>query len=156
MSAPMREQVSDARARHQMLATILRASIAAQVRALRRSQDCTQDQLAKGIGTSQSAIARLEDPYSEFPTLETLHRVAEFFDVGLLTRFSSWSEFLQTYCNGAVPVPVSYAQDDALFPQVESPPWPTDWAPDSAADLGTVEVGEHSATHIRPQTSTNP
>jgi transcriptional regulator with XRE-family HTH domain len=102
---------TDKHVRHIMLGVILRASIAEQIRAMRISRKLTQVQLAKALKTTQSCIARLEDPYGEWMRIETLTAVANYFDVGLLVTFSPWSAFLAMYCQGNPRVPPSFGQE---------------------------------------------
>jgi transcriptional regulator with XRE-family HTH domain len=87
----------DLKSRHVMMASILRASIASQVRALRLSRELTQEQVAEGIGTQASCIARVEDPRGEWMSLSTLTQIANFFDVALLAKFTGWPEWLREY-----------------------------------------------------------
>ena len=85
---------TDAELRGKWMNDTLRASIARQIRQLRESRGMSQEELAKGLDTSQGSIARLENPRRCNPTTTTLVRIAEFFDVGLIVKFSTISEFL--------------------------------------------------------------
>ena len=73
----------------------LRTGPAYQIRALRNARHWSQEELGKRIDTSQSAVARLENPdYGKF-SLTTLLRLASAFDVALLVRFVRFSDLLQ-------------------------------------------------------------
>lgn len=72
----------------------IRTGAAYQIRALRNARQWSQEELAARAGTSQSVIARLENPdYGKF-SLSTLAKFASAYDVGLLVRFVSFSELL--------------------------------------------------------------
>lgn len=61
---------------------------AEQVRALRVRAGISQSELARRIGTTQSAVARLEGG-GVFPTIATLERVAEALGAELVVRLRS-------------------------------------------------------------------
>ncbi len=65
----------------------LHARIARQIHELRISRNLTQRQLAERVGTSQSAIARLEDADYEGRSLRVLEKVAEALGARLEVRF---------------------------------------------------------------------
>lgn len=65
--------------------------IAWQIRTNRHLRGITQTDLAKSIGTKQSAISRLEDPTYGAHSLETLVEIAKSFDCALLVKFISFS-----------------------------------------------------------------
>jgi len=66
--------------------------IAWQVRVNREERGWTQAELAKLVGTGQSAISKLEDPESGDVRLSTLRKVANAFDCALIVRLASYSE----------------------------------------------------------------
>ncbi|MFM0115658.1 helix-turn-helix transcriptional regulator [Paraburkholderia nemoris] len=69
--------------------------LAFQLRELRLERGMTQAELAAQLGLrGQSAIARLEDPAYGKMSLQTLMKLAEVFDVALLTKFVPFSKFL--------------------------------------------------------------
>lgn len=86
--------------RHRMMATILRGSIAEQIKSMRLNRGLSQKQLAKALKTAQANVSGWEDPFGEWMTVETLQRIANYFDVALRIEFSGWQEFMQTYCTG--------------------------------------------------------
>ncbi|MEI6759794.1 MAG: helix-turn-helix transcriptional regulator [Betaproteobacteria bacterium] len=65
--------------------------IAWQIRINRCLRGITQTDLAKAIGTKQSAISRLEDPTYGAHSLETLVEIAKSFDCALSVKFISFS-----------------------------------------------------------------
>lgn len=81
--------------RHAYLKEHIRIGIASQIRILRTKANLNQSQLAEKIGTKQSVISRLEDPDSGTVNLNTLLKIAEAFDVGLLVKFASFGKFIE-------------------------------------------------------------
>ncbi|WP_370327227.1 helix-turn-helix domain-containing protein [Euzebya sp.] len=60
--------------------------LAGEIRALREARGLSQQQLAEMVGTTQSAIARLEGGHVS-PNLKTLDRIADALGVELSLRF---------------------------------------------------------------------
>ena len=69
--------------------------IAYQIRALRDRQELSQEDLAAKVGMNQNAISRLESPERGRPTITTLKRLAEAFDVALVVRFVPFSKLVK-------------------------------------------------------------
>ena len=69
-------------------------ALAHQVRAIRDQRGWTQRELAAKLGTSQSNIARLEDPSYGKLSLSTLLDLARVFDAGLQVKFVSLVDML--------------------------------------------------------------
>ena len=65
---------------------VLEADIAQQIYDLRTDAGLTQEQLAKKIGTSASAISRLEDADYEGHSMAMLRRIADAFDRDVQVR----------------------------------------------------------------------
>lgn len=63
-----------------------------QIRANREARGLSQRQLAELMGTTQSAVARLEDPARANVRLGTLQKLAHAFDCALLIKFVPFSE----------------------------------------------------------------
>lgn len=61
-------------------------ALALKLRSMRRESGWSQAQLAKRVGVSQQQIAKLEDPDAN-PTIETIMKVAEAFNMDLLLTF---------------------------------------------------------------------
>lgn len=92
--------------RHEWWSSVLRTSIAAQIKAMRESRGWTQQELAKRMGTTQAQVSMLEKPSPRHPpTINTLLRVAAVFDVALLVRFERWGRAVAIMADGVVPVP---------------------------------------------------
>ncbi|MFP3798724.1 helix-turn-helix domain-containing protein [Paraburkholderia sp. SIMBA_027] len=69
--------------------------IATQIRLLRESAGLSQAEMAKKLGTRQSAIARLEDPDYGRQSLTVLHKIAQAFDVAAWIEFVPYSTLLR-------------------------------------------------------------
>ncbi|MES3108571.1 helix-turn-helix domain-containing protein [Sphingomonas aurantiaca] len=72
----------------------VRTGLAYQVRVLREQRNLSQDQLAKLMGTTQSAVSRLEDSDYGRVSLSTLFQVAKALDVGLMAGFCGFAEMV--------------------------------------------------------------
>jgi transcriptional regulator with XRE-family HTH domain len=81
--------------RHAFVEEKVRTSIAIQIKTMREQRPWTQPEFAKEMGKSQSWVSRLEDPNQSPPTIPSLLKVAESFDVDLEIRFSPFSELLR-------------------------------------------------------------
>ena len=75
----------------------VRTSIAWQIRELRESNQMSQSELAKRIGTRQSAVSRLENTEYGRASVQTLLDVATALDVALVVKFASYDEFLRQH-----------------------------------------------------------
>lgn len=73
----------------------VRSSIPYQIQALREKEGLTQEQLAQKMGTTQSVVARIENPESGRASVQTLLEIASATGVALLVRFVSYPEFLE-------------------------------------------------------------
>ena len=73
-------------------------ALAHQIRSIRIQRGWSQLDLAKKLGTTQTAVSRLEDPsYGKF-TLKTLLDLSKVFDAGLQVKFVSFMALLsETY-----------------------------------------------------------
>lgn len=81
--------------RAKFVASHVDKGIAYQIRALRDRQELSQEQLAAKVGMNQNAISRLESPERGRPTITTLKRLAETFDVALIVRFVPFSKLVK-------------------------------------------------------------
>jgi transcriptional regulator with XRE-family HTH domain len=98
-------------------------AIAHQIRALRIQRGWSQKDLAQKMGTTQTAISRLEDPSYGRLTLKTLLDLSQAFDTGLEVKFISLVTMLQnTYFVQAdsrlVP---SFEEESPMIEFVEAP-----------------------------------
>ena len=82
-------------ARVSFVASHVDKGIAYQIRALRDRQKLSQGKLADMVGMNQNAISRLESPERGRPTITTLKRLAEAFDVALVVHFVPFSQHLK-------------------------------------------------------------
>ncbi len=89
--------------RYQLVATAIGEGLARQIREMRAAKGWTQATLAKRAGLHQPDVARLERS-CENVTISTLRKIASAFDVALIVRFESWSDFLAGLSNQVVPL----------------------------------------------------
>jgi transcriptional regulator with XRE-family HTH domain len=68
---------------------VINAEIARKIYALRTKAGLTQQELAARVGTTKSAICRLEDADYDGHSLSMLKRIAEAFDKRVQIRFVS-------------------------------------------------------------------
>jgi transcriptional regulator with XRE-family HTH domain len=69
--------------------------VAIQIRALREQAGMSQAELARRLGTRQSAVARLEDMNYGKQSIAVLHRIAAIFDVSTWVEFVSYTTFIR-------------------------------------------------------------
>ena len=84
------------------------------VRKLRLQRGWTQEQLGEAAeGMSQVQVSRLENPDYSGASLNSLKRMSQAFDVGLIVRMVPFSEFVD-WITGMSPerlVPPNYAEE---------------------------------------------
>lgn len=88
--------VSDLEQRHLLIAAQIRNGLPIQLRAMREDRGWTQAALAEKLGTTQNTVSRLENPKTSKPTITTLKRIAEAFDVSLIVKFAPFTEFIDS------------------------------------------------------------
>ena len=81
-----RERMKDKEFREAYEKERRRVTIAYEILKLREKSGCTQKQLAKKLGTTQSVIARMEGGNQNF-TVDNLEKVASVFNKELNVRF---------------------------------------------------------------------
>ncbi len=88
--------------------------LAFQIKLLREKNGWTQDQLADRVGSRQETISQWESPDYGRYTLKTLKGLATAFDVGLIVRFSPFSELVEWNANLTPErlAPLSYTEED--------------------------------------------
>jgi transcriptional regulator with XRE-family HTH domain len=87
------EKLKDPEYRKAFVAAQINVAIPFQIRALLRSRPgWTQATLAEKTGMRQPSISGLLTPGKTRPNIETLRRIAEAFDCGLMVRFAPFSE----------------------------------------------------------------
>jgi HTH-type transcriptional regulator / antitoxin HipB len=85
--SPLAAELCDPEIRQHTVTSQIKIGVPFQIRAMREHRGWTQTVLAEKLGTTQNTISRLENPRTGKPTITTLIRLAEAFDVGLLVRF---------------------------------------------------------------------
>ena len=93
MTSKMVQKLRDPEYRKAFVASQINIGIPFQIRALLKSRPgWTQTTLAERTGMLQPRISGLMTPGKTRPNIETLRRVAEAFDCGLMVRFAPFSE----------------------------------------------------------------
>jgi len=108
-------ELEDKEYRDAYVSSSIDVGIAFQIRALREQVPWTQAELAEKVNMKQERISVLENP-SRSPTISTLKRLANTFDVGLMIRFVPISDLVEWELNlssGSLKVP-GY-KDDSYF-----------------------------------------
>lgn len=86
--------------------------VAYQIKTIRKSKGISQYELARKIGaSSQSIISRLEDPSYGKISITTLEKIASAFDLALIVKFSSFSEFTREISKTLYNNPYSYDEE---------------------------------------------
>ena len=99
--------------RHSYMETFLDSQIAIQIQVLRRQRRMTQTELARALGTRQSAVSELENVDHGSWTLSTLKKLARVFDVGLVVKFVPFRQMAadaETFSEDELRVP-SFEED---------------------------------------------
>jgi transcriptional regulator with XRE-family HTH domain len=93
MISKLVEKLKDPEYRKGFVASQINVGIPFQIRALLKSRlGWTQETLAEKAGMLQPRISGLMTPGKVRPNIETLRRIAEAFDCGLIVRFAPFSE----------------------------------------------------------------
>ena len=96
-------QIADNEVRNEYVAGLVRARIASLIRALREqpSRNWSQAELAEKMGTSQSAVSRIEDPDYGKLSLQTLFAVAAAFKLPLFVDLPEWEDWFRLMEHGS-------------------------------------------------------
>jgi len=86
------EKLRDASYRKAFVASQINIGISFQIRALMKARGWTQEKLAEKTGMLQPRISAILKPGRVRPNIETLRRIAEAFDCGLIVRFAPFGE----------------------------------------------------------------
>ena len=86
------QKLRDPEYRKAFVASQIDIGIPFQICALLKSRGWTQGELAKRAGMKQPRISALLKPGKVCPNTETLRRLAEAFDVGLVVKFAPFGE----------------------------------------------------------------
>lgn len=111
------ESWGDVETRQAYMEAALEQDIAWQIKLTRQSRGMSQTQLAKAIGSRQSAISRMEDPTYGKYSLPTLAKIAHAFDCALQLRLTSFSKFAEIVKNTAPEslIPASFENEKLLL-----------------------------------------
>jgi transcriptional regulator with XRE-family HTH domain len=108
--------LEDATFRRAFLVDYVQEILAAQIRAIREHRGLTQRELGDAAeGMSQVQISRLENPDYSGATVNSLKRLAQAFDVGLIVRYVPFSEFVDWVVNQSAEklVPPSFLEEQS-------------------------------------------
>ncbi|MHB8084299.1 MAG: helix-turn-helix domain-containing protein [Dehalococcoidia bacterium] len=86
--------IVDKNQRYKWASNELHKAIALQIKALRQSRGLTQKEFANKIGTYQATISKYENESYKGHSIRILKEIAQVFDVVLIIRFTSFSEFI--------------------------------------------------------------
>jgi len=95
MTSKLIEKLKDPQYRKAFVASQISIGIPFQIRALRRARGWTQEKLAQQTGMLQPRISAIQSPGKAKLNIETLRRLAEAFDCGLVVRFAPFSELVR-------------------------------------------------------------
>ncbi len=80
----LQEQFKDKKFEEEFYRGFEKVRVAAQITYFREARGLTQAQLAEMLGTSQSTIARLENPFYKNYSLNTLRKIAQVLNLELV------------------------------------------------------------------------
>ncbi len=86
----LRENFHDEDARYAYVEAFMNASVAAQIKGIRETEQMSQQDLADKIGTKQSGISRLEKANYHSWKVETLSKIARAFGLRLRISFEEF------------------------------------------------------------------
>lgn len=129
------QKLRDPEYRRAFVASQINIGIPFQLRALLKSRGKTQEWLAEKSGMLQPRISGLMTPGKTRPNIETLRRIAEAFDCGLMVRLAPFSELAKW--------------SDAFDPESFS-------VPDFEHDTGFIEKKPHDTAVTLGGSSTLP
>lgn len=95
MERTFRRMENSPSARNAFVEAEVATALAHQIRIIRLQRNWSQTDLAKRLGTTQTAVSRLEDPSYGRVSIKTLLELSAVFDVALNVRFESFTRFFQ-------------------------------------------------------------
>lgn len=104
----IREQLKDKKFKENFYRGLEKTRIATEIAYYREKRGLTQKELAKLLGTSQSTIARLENPFYDNYSINTLRKIAKILDLQLVVSLKEKSE-------SVVENPVSEKTGDIIY-----------------------------------------
>jgi transcriptional regulator with XRE-family HTH domain len=138
--------IADPEQRHLIVEAQIRNGIPLQIRAMREDRGWTQAKLAEKLGTTQNTVSRIENPKTSKPSITTLQRIAEAFDVALIVKFAPFSEFIDSTAGmspKSVAVP-SYKDDKRSSDgQGTGPAQEAGKAPEARQFASSTKLGAH-------------
>jgi transcriptional regulator with XRE-family HTH domain len=151
-------KLNDPEYRKAFVSSQINIGIPFQIRALLKGRGKTQEWLAEKAGMLQPRISGLMTPGKTRPNIETLRRIAEALDCGLVVRFAPFSEMVKwseefdpeefsVPSFGSDSAPMDYAASsklwESLFREVEVS---TDWKTVSLALNQTANISQLDPT----------
>lgn len=98
----LKEEFKDKEYERRFYKGLEKVRIAAEILHYREKHNLTQAELARMVNTSQSAIARLEDPDYRGYSIKVLRKIAEALDLKLIVTFVEKMESRQQKKGGKV------------------------------------------------------
>src|SRR2546428_8531750 len=95
MISKLLEKLRDPEYRRAFVASQINIGIPFQIGALIKARGWKQEEVARRTGMLQPRISAMLRPGKVRPNIETLRRIAEAFDCGLLIRFVPFSELIK-------------------------------------------------------------
>jgi transcriptional regulator with XRE-family HTH domain len=95
MTSETVDKLHDSDYRKAFVASQINIGIPFQIRALMKARGWRQEQLAQKADMLQPRISGLMTPGKTRPNIDTLRRLAEAFDCGLIVRFAPFSELVR-------------------------------------------------------------
>jgi transcriptional regulator with XRE-family HTH domain len=141
------KKLRDPEYRKAFVASQINIGIPFQIRALLKGRSWTQDDLAKRAGMLQPRISAMLTPGKTRPNIETLRRVAEAFDCGLVVRFVPFGELTrwsEQFNPDTFHVP-DYATEDKSQAVLESVATAR-WEPSEVAATAMLLAGDPDQT----------
>lgn len=153
MTSKLAEKLQDPAYRTAFVSSQINVAIPFQIRALMKARGWTQEQFAQRAGMLQPRISAILKPGKVRPNIETLRRIAETFDCGLLVRFASFSELAQwsdSFDPERFNIP-SFADDpffkQAAMAEAERPTGLTGLANARSGDYGVFRLVQEQAVN---------
>lgn len=136
------ERLKNKKSRSAFVRAHTRKLIAKQIRAMRNKEKYTQQEMESEFGIKQSWISDLENPNKPgMVNVQTLLKIADVFDVGLLVRFVPFDTFIE-YSEKIYPedlaVPSYDEENKAKLHTLKAEPWPLTVTIPVAIDASTA------------------
>jgi len=116
--SPAFQKLKDLRRRRRFIANQIKNGFAFQVRALRKTRNMTQQELAHEAETTQALISRIERNGAANLSVKTLQKIADAFDVALVVRLEPIDRLLQ-WVDGLSPAAMSPRPSAEILAEME-------------------------------------